>query len=192
MYNIHPKLTSITSTIQQPSTNEECFAKGTLILTNSGYKLVETLSDVDILISSKNKKIPIKKIFSYIISGNDANLFVLKKDSVSKNIPFEDLYMSEYHAYINKNKFYHMCHGGIAEKVNVTSNVIYFHILIDDFFNHNLMANGLEVESYYNSLYADKKISWRCSRNYDCKRIVENKRAIILEKKIIGKKIKCY
>lgn len=143
-----------------------CFKKNTLILTPTGYTQVENLRNGDYVLSSKNIPIKIKQMSSFISSGSEKDLYVLEKSIIKENVPFMDLYMSRYHAYKLNDKWCHMgCSKSLAKIVDSNDDDIieFYHILIDDYLSHNLVANGLEVESY--GYEFRNKIKWECNEN---------------------------
>ena len=153
----------------KPTFIQPCFAEGTNILTPFGYLKVENLKINDILLTYQNKEIKIKDIYSFIAPSNDNLLYKLPKDALSLNIPNEDLYMSEGHAFRYNNNWYHMYHHKLAIKTEEKISVKYYHILIDNWFDNTLVANGVEVESYYNKKYnRNIELQWICDE-FSCK-----------------------
>jgi len=61
-----------------------------------------------------------------------------------------------------------MCHSSSLAKMVESNNndvIEYYHILIDDYFSYNLVANGVEVESHYCEYMNIKKRDWNCNEN---------------------------
>ena len=152
-----------------PTFIQPCFAEGTNILTPSGYVKVENLKINDILLTYQNKEIKLKDIYSFIAPSNNNLLYKLPKDALSPNVPNEDLYMSEGHAFRHNNNWYHMYHHKLVIKTEEQISVKYYHILIDNWFDNTLVANGVEVESYYNKKYnRNINLQWLCDET-SCK-----------------------
>ena len=68
--------------------------------------------------------------------------------------------MSEGHAYRNKGLWTHMKCSSIAMKLDV-DNIEYYNIAIDNYLEHTLIANGVEVESLFN--IKNLEMTWNCS-----------------------------
>ena len=172
--------------------NLACFKKNTLILTPAGYSQVENLRCGDYVLSSKNIPIKIIQIASFISSGKEKDLYILEKSSIKENIPFMDLYMSNNHAYKSNDKWHHMwCSSSSAKMVKSDDDDVieYYHIIIDDYFSHNLVANGVEVESCYVENRNIKKIEWVCNKNECDLKILPELKQNRLFTKISNKKI---
>lgn len=155
----------------------DCFKKNTLILTPTGYTQVENLRNCDYVLSSKNIPVKIKQMSSFISSGSEKDLYVLEKSIIKENVPFMDLYMSNNHAYKSDDKWHHMwCRSSLAKIVESNNNDVieYYHILIDDYFSHNLVANGVEVETHYCEYMNIKKRDWNCNKNECVMKISDN------------------
>ncbi len=154
-----------------------CFAKGTKILTPNGYILIENLKKGDIINTTNdatindttNKESSILDISHYIVK-NPKNLYC-----------FKDLYISGAHV---------IKIGGMPRHVKCIfensknkiakydcDEVTYYHIMIKDWLNTYIIANGIKCETYH-----DKNIhencKWECN-NKLCKLILLNSRTTI-------------
>jgi hypothetical protein len=76
--------------------------------------------------------------------------------------------MSEAHAYRYKGRWTHMNCSSVAMKID-TDDIEYYHIAVDNYLQHTLVANGVEVESLFdvNGL----KIRWNCKKD-NCKPVI--------------------
>jgi uncharacterized delta-60 repeat protein len=142
-----------------------CFYKDTYIFTPSGYKKVNKLKVGDIVTTAQNKNKQIKKICNFIGFSDKCSLYVLHKDSLGINLPFMDLYMSEGHAYRHDGNWCHMRCSSHAMKVDI-DNIEYYNIVLDNYLENTLVANGVEVESLFNMTEID--MNWYCGTD-DCK-----------------------
>lgn len=142
-----------------------CFQKGTKILTPTGYHLVEQLKAGDALISAKDgsTRVPIKSMVQFIGKKEDGALYCLPKDTLGKNKPLNDLYMSGDHAFKAGPVWKHMkCAAGGAKETDA-DDIEYFHIILDDYFAHTIVAEGVEVESCFEDKGDGVLMSWACS-----------------------------
>ena len=144
--------------------NPICFKKGTKIMTPDGFVLIEQLKKGD-LISSKQGNITIKKMIDFIGTKDKSPLYCLRKDSIGKNKPINDLYMSADHAFKTNGVWYHMKCSPIAKKMKDADNIHYYHISIDNYFTHTINAEGIEVETCFNPKKDDGiYMLWNCTK----------------------------
>lgn len=149
-----------------------CFLEGTEILTPNGYINIKNLNDGDdiiVNICNEQKIDKIKKIIKH--KSNTKDVYCISKDFLSLN---NDLYITGGHAIKINNKYRHVkclfCdqHNQIKKCCDSDEVIMYYHIQLNTWEYVFIIANGLEVEPYYeNSIVNDKWISWKCSEN-DC------------------------
>jgi len=134
------------------SLTNSCLLKFTKILTIDGYKNIENISIGDIIISENDRQIKVKKIYRNKYMKIDKFMpCLIAKDFLGINQPFEDTYLTEYHAIKHNNKFVSPIKLGL-KKVNIDDDLIYYHIELEDNGQNRrvntIIANGLVVESY--------------------------------------------
>ncbi len=129
------------------NSNIPCLLKGTKILTESGYKLIEDLTLEDILITIDNKKTHIVEIFkNYIYATDRYEPYVIRKGQYNA---FEDLYISPKHSILINNERFIQTYKLRLEKSGIKDQVItYYHIKTNNFFKDVIVANGVAVETY--------------------------------------------
>jgi hypothetical protein len=150
-----------------------CLLKGTLILTPSGQQLIETLKANDEIITSDGVTHKIKYMH-HEHSVSETMLYVIRKNAVSENVPFEDLYLSGGHAVLIGGKLYHPEHhrnNKIFEKIVGTSICEFYHIALDVYFDTYLVANGLPAE-LVGYEFKDEH-TWNCVNDDHCTMIVK-------------------
>ena len=148
-----------------------CFRKGTMILTPSGYKCIESLNVGHLVQTAQGRNVQITKIEHFIGKKEDCPLYVIHKDSFAPNVPLLDLYMSEGHAYHYKGHWTHMKCSSIAMKLD-TDDIEYYNIAVENYLQHTLVANGVEVESLFNM--KDLEMTWNCKAD-NCKPVITMK-----------------
>jgi hypothetical protein len=79
-----------------------------------------------------------------------------------------DLYMSEGHAYRKDGRWCHMKCSSNAMRLE-EDNIEYYNIAVDNYLEHTLVANGVEVESLFKIPGLEMK--WNCNRD-NCKPII--------------------
>lgn len=135
-----------------------CFAKGTNILTDLGYKKIEELIEGDKVKIFKGTTAKIKKIYKYI-KTNPKDLYC-----------FNNLYISGNHAIFIGNKIRHIkclynCGNNNIKKIK-KDFVEYYHIIIDEWENNFIIANDIICETFFCN--ENKKIKWTCQKD-ECK-----------------------
>jgi hypothetical protein len=148
-----------------------CFHKGTMILTPNGYKAVESLNRGDLVTTAQGRVTKIVDITSFVGKSDRCPLYILRKGALGKDKPLTDLYMSEGHAYRNNGRWCHMKCSSTAIKLN-DNNIEYYNIILDNYLEHTLVANGVEVESLFKIPGLDMR--WNCKKD-DCKPIITRK-----------------
>ncbi|MCP5075798.1 MAG: Hint domain-containing protein [Rhodobacteraceae bacterium] len=143
-----------------------CFAEGSLILTDTGYRPVETLSAGDLVATADNGPQPLRWIGSRQIKPASANAMdyrpiCIPSNSFGPGCPETDLLVSPNH----RVKLTHpqcvllfasreilvpaktlLWHGGIYRATRFTP-FRYFHLLFDQ--HEILFSNGLQTESFH-------------------------------------------
>jgi hypothetical protein len=145
-----------------------CFRRGTMILTPSGYRAVETLNSGNLVKTAQGRVIKIQEVSSFIGKTNKCPLYVIQKSSLGLNKPVLDLYMSEGHAYRNNGRWCHMKCSSSAMRLD-EDNIEYYNIAVDNYLEHTLVANGVEVESLFKIPGLEMK--WNCNKD-NCKPII--------------------
>ena len=138
-----------------PQAANICFFEGTKILTNSGYKKIETLKVDDIVITASDKEMPIKWVGIQTVEISSkrnpllSNPVVIQKDALGENIPSTDLRVSPNHALHVDGLLING--GALVNGVNIyqevpTEDFKYYHIELDA---HELViAENTWAESY--------------------------------------------
>ena len=177
-----------------------CFHRGTHILTPEGYKSVELFQAGDLITTTKNIKasIPIKDMVKFIGRKEDGALYCLPKDSLKKGKPLNDLYMSGDHAYKHNGIWKHMkCaspdgfpHSRTKKYTHETDeeDIEYYHIVIDDYFAHTIVAEGVEVETCFKDKEDGIMMVWSCDEKACTPLKCEKKKEKVEEKKAIVNK----
>ncbi len=164
---------------------EPCFLGETNVLTETGYEPVQNLKDGDeiIVLNNGQKTIQkIKKIIKFI--GNTTDLYCIPCNSIDETTPNNDLYITGGHAIIYENSLRHVkClfeSGKIdfiqkyQETISEPLEKTYYHIILDNWFDNTIIAEGIEMESYYeNSIVNKKVLEWKCTTT-DCIYNVKN------------------
>ena len=147
-----------------------CLLKGTMILTTKGEIPIEDINENDIVLLSNGKKSKIIHTrYEDFDLTNSIDLYVIKKDTFAKNIPYQDTYLSPRHVFGYNGKLYHPEHltiKGVKKCENMKKFTLY-NIQMENYLDGLLIANGLEVESYLDDVKVNKDnnllgLHWDC------------------------------
>ena len=142
-----------------------CYAKGTLILTKNGYVPIENMKAGDKVITNgkiyKNKNVKLEKIktepvlwvgkFKVNKLNSSSRPICITKNSLTKNFPFQNLYVSPNHSIIIDGEM--VLAKDLINEITIyqdseCEDVEYYHLECE---NHStVIANGIVSESYLN------------------------------------------
>jgi len=133
--------------------NDECFLKGTLILTDIGYIPIENINLTNQIVTfgktifNKNREVKLAPIQRIINSQVKTNPVCIKKNALGNNYPFNDLYLSKNHSILFNNELIEI-NKLINDDTIFVSNIIddYYHIELDD--NYLIASENILTESY--------------------------------------------
>jgi hypothetical protein len=148
-----------------------CLTSNCNILTPSGYKNVSQLNQGDKIITSTGKT---KNILKIIKTESNNPTYLIKKDIFGKNLPLVDTTISNNHAFQIKNKWYLPKYHPLLNYLD-NKKTIFYHLQLEDYFNDNLMVNGLTMESWDGfSSNQSRNYQWIKLKNNSVKRILLN------------------
>jgi hypothetical protein len=146
-----------------------CLLGKTLILTeNNQYKQVEDLTEDDKIVAAfTNNIISIKRIIKNIVdlqtTVKDNYPLLIRKNSVSKNLPLDDIFISGHHRIILQIDNNHtigvqackifdsfLSQEEIESHKNKDGYLYYYHIELEDNTEH-LISSGIAIESFQNT-----------------------------------------
>lgn len=132
-----------------------CFVAGTQILTPSGYKAVEDIQSGEYVVTADKRRVPVK-LYSFTTQATaDTAPFRIAAHAIGPDNPKRDLHVSPRHAIKDtKGRWqipkYLAYHNKKIQQYGVGESVTYYHVECPNFYNDNLIAEGMEVESYKN------------------------------------------
>ena len=172
------------TTFGLPPDNAPCFPKGTRILTQSGYKAVETLAQGDLVQTADGRQVPAKIYGKHIERTTPLSApFRVPKGSLGPSQPSHDLLLSPDHAFQLRKGVWMLPKKAAllsdrVEQVAVGEPVTYYHIECPQYLRDNLVVDGVVVESYAGKQLAKSPYSWCPSTGLGA-RIVSNTQAHI-------------
>ena len=131
-----------------------CFPKGTRILTQSGYKAVETLTQGELVQTADGRQVPAKIYGKHMERTTPLTApFRVPKGSLGPSQPSHDLLLSPDHAFQLRKGVWMMPRKAAllsdrVEQVAMGEPVTYYHIECPQYLRDNLVVDGVVVESY--------------------------------------------
>lgn len=125
-----------------------CLLKGTKILTERWFKLIEKIKLDDFIITADHRKVSIEKIYStQVFAKNDETIpYIVKKKTYGA---FEDLYLSKHHCVLINDEYFDVPHRIGLELSDIKHQMItYYHIETENYLYDTMIANGVVVETY--------------------------------------------
>jgi len=143
-----------TYTISSGGSGVVCFVTGTRILTQVGYKAVETLTSEDRLLTSNGRSTCFKLMSMTIdVTTSDTAPYRIEAHAFGRNIPAAPVFLSPIHM-VQIRKGIWTC-PKIAAPANtcvkqygVGESVTYYHIRCESYLRDNLVTEGMIVESF--------------------------------------------
>ena len=133
-----------------------CFVEGTRLLTQNGYKAIETLTSGDLLETTENRSIPFQLSRIQVACTTKATApYLLATGSLGENIPSVPLYMSPAHKFaVRDNIWVHASKGHTLgldiKQCPVGKAVTYYHVRCDNYARDVILAEGVATESLAN------------------------------------------
>lgn len=148
-------LTSSYTWYKYPSVS--CLTENTTVLTPNGYIKIDNLKNNDLIITSDNRIVPIIKFIKFYAQPNkNNNPYLIPSNSISSNYPPNDVIISGKHLIKFNNGWIQPRYGfnkKLFIQLNYTSPILYFHIILPNFFTDFIVINnGCVVESFGNNL----------------------------------------
>jgi hypothetical protein len=130
-----------------------CFVTGTRVLTQNGYKAIETLLMKDLVVLSDGRVVnyDLKKIV--VSSTTTATApYKIEAGAFGKNLPTANICLSPHHKLqIRKGVWISPERAALAnpkvKQYGLGESVTYWHIACDDYLKDNLVCEGMVVES---------------------------------------------
>ena len=131
-----------------------CFPKGTRILTQSGYKAVETLTQGELVQTADGRQVPAKIYGKHMERTTPLSApFRVPKGSLGPSQPSHELILSPDHAFQLRKGVWMMPRKAAllsdrVEQIGIGEPVTYYHIECPQYLRDNLVVDGVVVESY--------------------------------------------
>lgn len=139
----------------------QCILEGTLILTPSGYRLIQDLKVGDFICTHDNRHKKIIKIhYANVIHSNKTQCVIIKKGTFGA---IRDLYLSKNHAVLIGDEFIipNRKMPDMIEYVNNISLYKYYSIMTDNYLTDSLIADGVPIETWGGYLPGMKNFKYK-------------------------------
>lgn len=173
---------ALTNVDPAPTAVYICFCGGTVVLTPSGYRKVETLKAGDLVVTDTGAAVPILWCGHSRASVADMRADPSRRpvrimaDAIAPGVPFADLSVSAQHRVVIEGVWAELYFGEptvmmpakylvgtLAQTDMPSEDVIYHHILLEE--HEVLITNGLMTESFQPSLRSYNGISPQMRRS---------------------------
>ena len=133
-----------------------CFPRGVPILTDQGYRPVETLTNDDTVRTADGRDVHIK-LLNFTVKKADQTTapYRISAGALGHYYPPEDICLSAIHAIQDSRGIWQMPkylarHNPLVQQYGLGESIEYFHIECPNFFTDNLVVGGAIVESFKN------------------------------------------
>jgi hypothetical protein len=145
-----------------------CFVSGTQILTDEGYKTVETLVPGEDLVMTSDGRAVTFKLYSRTVSNanTDSAPYRIFAGAFGPNSPPQDVCLSGMHAIQSSDGVWQVPEfvakkNPMVQQYGLGETVTYYHIECSNFFSDNLVAQGAIVESFRNRQAGNERVLYK-------------------------------
>ena len=145
---------TVTFAIVEAPSGVACFVKGTHVLTQNGYKAVETLLTNDYIVTADKRIVDFKLHTTTLATTvKETAPYVIHPHAFGSNIPSSPLRLSPNHKILIAKGLWISPREAArtnprVEQYGVGDPVTYYHIQCANYLADNLIAGGMIVESY--------------------------------------------
>ena len=131
-----------------------CFVAGTRVLTDSGYKAIETLTQSDRIVTSEGREVS-AKVYSFELprTTKTSAPYRIEAGAFGRGLPAAPIALSPIHKIQMRPHLWTSPHdaaaGGnsLVKQYGVGEPIRYYHIECENYLRDNIVAEGLVVES---------------------------------------------
>lgn len=143
-----------------------CFLTGTRLLTQSGYKAVETLTKEDRLVTTEKRNVTFKLMTSRIpFTTQSTAPYKIAKDALGHNVPILPLCISPLHKFAIHDNMWVTPKIGMEKGLNIIQCPIgeslrYYHVQCENYSRDSIIAEGVVTESFGNTEDNRRTFTW--------------------------------
>jgi hypothetical protein len=131
-----------------------CFAQGTRLLTENGYKAVETLTSEDRLVTTEGRTTSLQLMVMRVkCTTKDTAPYVVAAGALGNNTPIAPLYLSPLHKFVIRDNIWGYPTTGVKMGLDIKQYAVgqavnYYHVRCENFARDVILAEGVPTESY--------------------------------------------
>jgi len=124
-----------------------CLTNTCNVLTPSGYRNVSEIKQGDMVTTSDNRQVEVQRVLTTTLLTKDIKPRLIKSHQFGQNQPIVDTHISDWHAYQEQGMW------KLPKKSNLPKDwsgdkVTFYHLELPDYYNDNLVVNGLVMEAW--------------------------------------------
>jgi hypothetical protein len=133
-----------------------CFVEGTRLLTQNGYKAIETLTSEDRLLTTEHRSTSFQLTRIHVPRTTKATApYVLAAGALGENIPSVPLYLSPSHKFTVRDNVWVLASKGATlgldiKQCRIGTPVTYYHVRCENYARDVILAEGVATESLAN------------------------------------------
>jgi hypothetical protein len=131
-----------------------CFAEGTRILTQNGYKAIETLTSNDLLITADNRTVTFKRLKTTLRTTTGITTpYLIQPHAFGRNLPSAPIRLSPTHKIqLRKGLWISPYQAALTNPLvtqcEIGGPMTYYHLECKEYLRDDLVTEGLVVESF--------------------------------------------
>jgi len=131
-----------------------CFAEGTRLLTQNGYKAVETLTSEDRLVTTEGRTTSLQLMTIYVpCTTKDTAPYVVAAGALGENMPIAPLYLSPLHKFLIRDNIWGYPTTGVKMGLDIKQYAVgqavnYYHVRCENYARDVILAEGVPTESF--------------------------------------------
>lgn len=131
----------------EPEGPVPCLTNTCNVLTPSGYRNVSKIKQGDFVTTSDNRLVEVQRVLTSTVSTKEIKPRLIKAHQFGKNQPIINTHISDWHAY-QEQGMWKLPKKSKLPKEWSEDKVTFYHLELPDYYNDNLVVNGLVMEAW--------------------------------------------
>lgn len=133
--------------LSEPEGPVPCLTNTCNVLTPSGYRNVSEIKQGDFVTTCDNRLVEVQRVLTSTVSTKYIKPRLIKAHQFGKNQPIIDTHISDWHAY-QEQGMWKLPKKSKLPKEWSEDKVTFYHLELPDYYNDNLVVNGLVMEAW--------------------------------------------